>query len=320
MLRQSIVWNATIELHRSSELLKLLADPSRIRLLALLGSEELTVAELAQALRLKQPRVSTHLSKLKEAGLVVDRRAGVAAYYRCPLDELPAATRELWQAVIGGLDDAVLSEDATRKQTVLAARAQAAAWADSVAGDMERHYSPGRSWEALLRALVPLLRCGDVLDLASGDGVLAELLAAQVQSLVCVDISPRVVAAARERLRRHRHITVREGDMHALPLAEASVDLVLMLQALPYTEQPAQVFGECHRVLRPGGRLIATALARHGHRSVVAPYGHRNLGYTEVELKRHASKAGLCDIVVGSGGSESRPPHFRTLWLSASKD
>lgn len=298
--------------------MRTLADTSRLRLLKLLIDEELTVAELAAITRLKQPRVSTHLSKLKEAALVVDRRAGVAAYYRCCIDELPAPFLALWTALINNIDDAVLSEDLQRRRQVLSARSRAASWPDSVAGDMERHYSPGRTWEALMRASVQLLDLGDVLDIASGDGALAELLAPRTRTLTCVDLSERVVEAASKRLAGQPNVRLVCGDMHALPVADSSFDLVLLLQALPYSDDPQRAFSQAWRVLRSGGRVLATVLDEHDHRSSVAPFGHKNQGYAQKQLQQLAATAGFVDIEISAGGAEARPPHFRT-WVVAAR-
>src|ERR1700753_3968723 len=124
-----------MDLATASSVLRLLADPTRVRLLALLEREELTVAELSAVLHLAQPRVSTHLAKLKEAGLVRDRRAGVSAYYRFNT-ELDEKSEALLQALTSNIDDAVIQEDARRLPAMLAQRARAEGWADSVAGDM----------------------------------------------------------------------------------------------------------------------------------------------------------------------------------------
>ncbi|WP_295361851.1 metalloregulator ArsR/SmtB family transcription factor, partial [Arenimonas sp.] len=282
-----------MDLDAWSACLKVLSDPTRVRLLALLEREELTVAELAAITRLAQPRVSTHLARLKEADLVRDRRAGVSAYYRFNGDGLEPGESRLWEALRDSTDDPLLRQDAERLPAVLATRAADQNWADSVAGDMERHYSPGRTWEALARSTLPLLEPGDVLDVASGDGVLAELLAPHSRRYVCVDSSARVVNAARERLRRYRHVEVLEGDMQALQFPAASFDLVLLMHALTYAERPAQAVAEAARVLRPGGRLVATCLGKHEHRAAVTPYGHVNLGFSARELRKHAEKAGL---------------------------
>ena len=195
-----------MDLATASSALRLLADPTRVRLLALLEREELTVAELAAVLHLAQPRVSTHLAKLKEADLVRDRRAGVSAYYRAN-SEGDEHAHTLLKLLREGIDDALLREDAARLPAVLAQRARAQGWADSVAGDMERHYSPGRTWETVARALLQLLETGDVLDIASGDGLTAELLAPHARSIVCVDSSERVVEAARSRLQAFANVT-----------------------------------------------------------------------------------------------------------------
>jgi SAM-dependent methyltransferase len=304
-----------MDLEGWSSRLKVFADATRVRLLALLEREELTVAELSAITRLAQPRVSTHLARLKEAGLVRDRRAGVSAYYRFDEAALDPAQRALWRSIGACSDDPLLRQDAERVPAVLATRAADQNWADSVAGDMERHYSPGRTWEALARSALPLLEPGDLLDIASGDGVLAELLAPHARRYVCVDASPRVVAAASERLRRFDNVEVLEGDMHALPLPDAGFDLVVLMHALTYAARPAQAVAEAARVLRPGGRLLLSSLARHEHRAVVEAYGHVNLGFAEKDLRRFIERAGLRVASSETVTREKRPPHFEVVSL-----
>ena len=304
-----------MDLEGWSAVLKTFADATRVRLLALLEGEELTVAELSAITRLAQPRVSTHLARLKEAGLVRDRRAGVSAYYRFDENALDDAQRALWQALSLGSDDPLLRQDAERVPGVLAARAADANWADSVAGDMERHYSPGRTWESLARSALPLLVPGDVLDVASGDGVLAELLAPHSGRYVCLDASRRVVNAASERLRTHPNVEVREGDMHALPFADASFDLVVMMHALTYSAKPAHAVAEAARVLRPGGRVLLSSLGRHAHAAAVEPFGHVNLGFSQKDLQKFIEKAGLQLQDAGTVTRERRPPHFEVVAL-----
>ena len=308
-----------MDLEGWSSRLKVFADATRVRLLALLELEELTVAELSAITRLAQPRVSTHLAKLKEAGLVRDRRAGVSAYYRFDEAALDPAQRTLWHALSTGSDDPLLRQDAERVPGVLAMRAADQNWADTVAGDMERHYSPGRTWEAMARSALPLLETGDVLDIASGDGVLAELLAPHAHRYVCVDASQRVVAAASERLRRYPNVEVREGDMHALPFKDGSFDLVVLMHALTYAAKPAQAVAEGARVLRKGGRMLLSSLARHEHRSVVEAYGHQNLGFSEKDLRKFAEKAGLRIVNCETVTRERRPPHFEVISLIGEK-
>jgi len=307
-----------VDLAATSALLRLLSDPTRVRLLALLEREELTVAELSAVLRLAQPRVSTHLAKLKEADLVRDRRAGVSSYYRYN-GELDAREGALLRALKDNVDDAMLRDDERRLPGVIAKRTRAEGWAESVAGDMERHYSPGRTWESLARGMTQLVETGDVLDIASGDGVLAELLAPRARSIVCVDASPRVVEAARLRLKGCSNVEVRAGDMHALDFPADRFDLVLLMHALTYTEKPAAVVAEGARVLRKGGRLLAATLGRHAHRTAVEPFEHRNLGFGVEELGGFARAAGLEVIACERLTRERRPPHFEVMSLLARK-
>ena len=307
-----------MDLATASSVLRLLADPTRVRLLALLEREELTVAELAAVLHLAQPRVSTHLAKLKEASLVRDRRAGVSAYYRAN-NEGDQAQHDLLCSLRSSIDDALLREDAARLPGVLANRAREEGWADTVAGDMERHYSPGRTWETLARSLLQLLETGDVLDIASGDGITAELLAPHAHSIVCVDSSERVVEAASKRLHAFTNVQVIHGDMHALELGEQRFDLVLMLHALTYAERPAQAVAEAARVLRPGGRLLAVTLGQHDHRAVVQPFDHRNLGFSNAQLDGYARSAGLTVISCNRLSRERKAPHFEVISLLARK-
>ncbi len=303
-----------MDLAGCSALFRLLADPTRVRLLALLEHDELTVAELAAVTRLAQPRVSTHLAKLKEAGVVHDRRAGVSAYYRLNT-EGDATLAALWLTLKAQTEDAVLREDAKRLPGVLAKRAREENWADAVAGDMERHYSPGRTWEAVGRGIANLLTLGDVLDVASGDGVLAELLAPHARSIHCVDSSARVIGAARERLKPLTNVVVALGDMHDLRFDDESFDVVLLMHALTYSDKPASALAEAARVLRPGGKVLATTLVRHAHKRAVEPFDHRNLGFTVEELGKLARKAGIAVLRCAPSSRERRPPHFEVLTL-----
>ncbi len=308
-----------MDLETWSSCLKVFADATRVRLLALLEREELTVAELSAITQLAQPRVSTHLARLKEAGLVRDRRSGVSAYYRFDEAILAPAQRALWQSIAQIDDDPLLRQDRERVASVLATRASDQNWSDSVTGDMERHYSPGRTWEALARTALPLLWPGDVLDIASGDGVLAELLAPHAHRYVCIDANERVVETSSARLRRIPNVEVRAGDMHALPFEDGSFDLVVLMHALTYSSRPAQAVQEAARVLRKGGCLLLSSLAKHEHRSVVEAFGHVNLGFKAKELCKFTEKAGLrvanCETVT----RERRPPHFEVISLTGIK-
>lgn len=306
-----------MDLQLASQHLRLLSDSTRLRLLLCLEQEELSVAELAAITQLAQPRVSTHLARLKEAQLVVDRRDGVSVFYRMASDIQDDALAHLWHTLRQQADDPLVEQDRERIPQVLAARN--GKWADAVAGDMERHYSPGRTWEATARALTLLVNPGDVLDIASGDGVLAELLAPRARSITCLDLSRRVVEAGKKRLADRPNVRFEQGDMHDLPVDDGSVDTAFLMHALTYTRKPEAVFREVARVLRPGGQLLAVTLGRHRHEKAVAPFDHQNLGFQPEALADLAGNAGLEVLVCAMGAVEKRPPNFQVLNLLAER-
>lgn len=308
-----------MDLQHASQHFRLLSDSTRLRLLMLVDREELSVAELAAITQLAQPRVSTHLAKLKEAGLVSDRRDGVSVYYRMAATIADPSLDALWELLRTNTSDPLIQQDSERIPQVLNARGGGSNWADSVAGDMERHYSPGRTWEVTTRTIVQLLELGDVLDVASGDGVLAELLAPRSRSIHCLDISQRVVDAGKERLRNYSNVSFAAGDMHELPVADASFDTVLLMHALTYTNNPQKVFNEAYRVLRPGGRLLAATLQEHPHKNAVMAYNHLNLGFTHSQLQKFCTNAGLEPQNIQLSAVEKRTPNFEVLTLMAGK-
>src|SRR5215831_6921317 len=168
--------------------LHLFGDETRVRLISLLARHDLTVAELTAVTQLAQSRVSTHLGKLREAGVVRDRRNGTSTVYALNDGSMPADARRIWSLVESQVDeDAVLAADRSRADAVVSARERGGRWPDAFAGEMERHYSPGRTWEATAHAFVGLARLGDVLDAGAGDGTIAQFLAPRARSITCVD-------------------------------------------------------------------------------------------------------------------------------------
>jgi ArsR family transcriptional regulator len=301
----------SLSLAQGTELCGLLADVSRLRLLLLLETSELSVAELTEITSLTQSRVSTHLSHLKRAGLVQSKRVGTAALYSAT--ESDGSASEFWQLLRGRIDDAQARLDRERAEQAILARKHGQTWAESVAGRMELHYSPGRTWEATARAVIGLLQLGDVLDLASGDGVLAELISGHARSVTCVDISATVIAAARKRLAHFSNVQFHEADMHQLPLADASFDHIFAMHALPYSHAPQRVLREAARLLRPGGRMIITTLNAHRHEAAKQAYDHVNLGMTPEQLRRQLQQAGLSVESCRISSRESRPPYFEVV-------
>jgi ArsR family transcriptional regulator len=299
-----------LSLGQSTQLYRLLGDPSRLRLLALLETHALSVAELTEITGLAQSRVSTHLSRLKRAGLVRDQRQGAAALYSAAES---GRVEELWQALRSRLDDPILRLDRERAEQVLLARRSGQTWAESVAGRMELHYSPGRTWEATARALMGLLDLGDTLDVASGDGVLAELIAEHATSVTCVDISATVLSAARKRLHGTASVGFCRADMHRLPFADKSFDHVFAMHALPYASDPSKAIVEMARLLRSGGRLVISTLAAHQHEAARQVYDHVNLGFSPQTLAQWLKASGLAVESCRITSREPRPPYFEVV-------
>ncbi|MGH8455836.1 MAG: metalloregulator ArsR/SmtB family transcription factor [Stenotrophobium sp.] len=307
-----------LSLKQGTELCGLLADASRLRLLLLLEAHELSVAELTGITGLTQSRVSTHLSLLKRAALVQSKRVGTAALYSATGNGGSAG--ELWNLLRGQIDDAQARLDRERAEQAVLARKHGQTWAESVAGRMELHYSPGRTWEATARALIGLLEPGDVLDLACGDGVLAELLASHARSVACVDISATVIAAARKRLARYTNVHLYEADMHRLPLADASFDHIFAMHALPYSREPLKVLEETARLLRRGGKLVIATLGAHKHEAAMQAYDHLNLGIAPERLRRMLVHCGYTVETCRISSRETRPPYFEVVTALARLD
>jgi ArsR family transcriptional regulator len=301
------------------DLLRLFGDSTRLRLAYLLGKNELTVAEITKITQLPQSRVSTHLGKLRDAGVLRDRREGALAYYAMNESNAPASVHKLWALLGRELSEPLLHSDQERCQAVLRTRHGGASWPETVAGQMERHYSPGRTWEATAIGMLGLLHLGDVLDAGSGDGTIASLLAPRSRRVTCLDISPKVLQACRKRLQGLANVDFVLGDVQTLRFADASFDQVLLLNLLTYATDPARALAEAARVLRPGGDLVVTTLAAHEQGDVTAGYGHVRAGFRAPALREWLTEAGLvvdrCEVT----SRERRPPHFAVVSAFARK-
>ncbi len=260
-------------LGQASSRLALLADGTRMRLLALLDREELTVSELTRSTGLPQSRVSTHLGRLREAGMLRVRREGTSTYYSlCP----DLRRDPLWHAVRATLSDPTLADDQRRLAEVLEARAAGASWADAVAGRMEHHYSPGRTWEATARALLGLLDLGDVLDVGTGRGQLPLILLelGRATSVHGFDWDADKIAAAQAAAAEPPALDARfeVADMTDRETAYPPADTVLLVDVIHYLtiEQQDRVLARAAAAVRPGGRLLLReADSERGWRSAV---------------------------------------------------
>ncbi|HVZ32424.1 MAG TPA: metalloregulator ArsR/SmtB family transcription factor, partial [Polyangiaceae bacterium] len=257
--------------------LNLLGDESRLRLCALLRDRELCVTDLVRVTGIAQSRVSTHLGRLRDAGFVRDRRQGAQCFYALAESALPPAA----QAVLDGAataDDPTLAGDQRRLAELDAERRDGLP--DFAADDLERYYSPGRTWQSLSVGIAGLLDLGDVLDVGAGDGAAAAVLAPYCRSLTCVDVNARLVETVTQRLAKFSHARASVADVHALPFDAAAFDSVLLFHTLTYAADPAKALRECARVLRPRGRLVVLCLDRHEQQEITARYGELHPGFT----------------------------------------
>ncbi|MBA2482008.1 MAG: metalloregulator ArsR/SmtB family transcription factor [Planctomycetes bacterium] len=296
--------------------LRLLGDETRLRVLHLLESEPLTVAELQDVLDLGQSSISGHLAKLKQAGLIHDLPEGSARRYRIR-EDAEARLRSAWSSVRDlSRQEAQFASDARRLSDQL--RNRGTSWVDRVAGSLHREYAPGRTWESLCHGLQAFARFGRCIDVGAGDGAMIELIAPQADSLTCIDPSPAMVAAGTAKVKALGLDSVRYilAPGEQLPLEDASCDAVLFLQSLQYIADPAAALGEAARALAPGGRLLVITLLKHDF-AEANRYGHRHSGFAPEELKRWTrTLAGHRTVTLPA---ETRPPRFQTVILTAVK-
>ncbi len=297
--------------------LKMISDPTRLRILLLLGDESLSVAELQQILGMGQSRISTQLSQLKKEGLVTDQRSGKNNIYSALIPEgLAEIVRE------AGHELPEREKDRSSLRHILRKRKdQVRAYFDDLAGKFGREYVPGRSWKGLAEAMLKILNYDVVADLGAGEGTLSQLIAQRAKKVIAVDNSEKMVEFGKKLARENQlpNLEYRLGDIESPPIDDSSVDLAILSQALHHAEQPAKALSEAHRILKPGGRLIVLDLLQHTFEKARELYYDTWLGFSEVELAEMISSAGFEDVETAIVDREEIPPNFQTLLASASK-
>lgn len=299
-----------------TEHLKLLADPTRIRLLHLLRREELSVAELQEVLGMGQSRISSHLGLLRQGGLVSDRREGKRSFYSLA-GSLPEPLQQLVEAALLSTEtEAEVLQDRQNLDRILDRRRhQSEQYFNEVAGRLGKNYCPGRSWEAIGHCLLHLIPSIDIADLGAGEGVISQLLARRARHVYCIDHSPRMVEVGTQLAREHgiENLDYKLGDMEAVPLTNASVDLVLLSQALHHARHPRRALEEAHRLLRPGGQVLVIDLLEHQFEKARELYADVWLGFTHNSLYRWLREIGFQQVSVDTVARESQEPFFETI-------
>jgi ArsR family transcriptional regulator len=302
-----------IGLTGTSRLLKALADETRLRILHLLGHEELSGTDLMEILNMGQSRISTHVALLKEVGLVVDRKHGRRSLFSIA----PGPAAGLWEDILEEnrsspeLQADLAGLEALRERRKLESRA----YFDRVAAAFGEQILPGRTWEGLARALVQLAPRGRYADLGIGDGMLTLMLSEVAKTVTAVDISPEMLAQLRARAAKQgiTNVETVEGEIEDLPLPDASFDVAVLSQALHHAAHPSRALAEARRILVSGGRLLVIDLLAHTEDWVRDQLQHVHLGFTEVALGELLAEAGFERTVLHRAARDPQPPHFMTL-------
>lgn len=274
------------------DLLRLLSDPTRVRILAALEGEELAVNEIAEVLEISQSRVSNHLRLLRGADLLQARRDGAWTFYRTRIDE-ESAHASLWAAVRRGLrDDDELEADARRRRRVLEQRRKRSRThfgrVNGTLGDLS--LATGTLRDEIVAAAAPRDRVA--VDAGCGDGGLTEVLADRFDRVVAFDHAPERLAAARERVGAP-HVCFALGEVDAVPLADAACDVVFLSLVLHHVPRIPDAIEESWRILRPGGRLVVAELAPHDDEAMRRHGGDLRLGLDPEELLAELARVGF---------------------------
>jgi ArsR family transcriptional regulator len=300
------------------KLLGALADPTRLRILAALRENELSVAELQEVLGVGQSRISNHLSLLKSVGLLRDRREGQRAYYR-----RAEMGREIWSLAEGAAGElGTEARDGEALRRVLGQRQEKSKrYFDAVAGRLGKKYCPGRSWEAVGRLLLTLAPRQVYADLGAGEGLISQLLAARAKKVIAVDHSPRMVEVGRDLAKRSglKNLEYRLGDMDHPPIRPGSVDVAILSQALHHAVHPPRALEAAWKILRPGGTLLVLDLVEHSFEAAREMYADVWLGFSPAELARLLREAKFEGVSVEVVAKEKEGPGFQTLLAVGSR-
>ncbi len=302
--------------------LKILSDSTRLRLLALLLKEELSVAELQEILGMAQSRISSQLALLRQAGFVSDRREGKKAFYSLR-PTLPPKSLALLKSACDAVTD--LPESAEDRdnldRTLQKRRRVSEQYFNLIAGRLGKGHCPGRSWEALGHLALRLVPAITVADLGAGEGLVSQLIAHRAERVWCIDNSPRMIEVGTELAKKNglANLTYKLGDIEAVPLPDKSVDLAILSQALHHANHPQTAVNEAFRILKPGGQLLVLDLKEHNFEKAHELYGDLWLGFKESALHGFLKKAGFQKVEVTAVAREEAEPNFETLLASGIK-
>jgi ubiquinone/menaquinone biosynthesis C-methylase UbiE/DNA-binding transcriptional ArsR family regulator len=317
----------------SLDIFRALADPTRLRIVALLRAMELSVGELAQVLAQSQPRVSRHVKILCDAGLARRRKEG-SWVFLCPGDLARVsplfAALDHWDEV-DGKDHWVLA-DAARLAAVRADRATAAqAYFDAQADQWDAirslHVAESEVESAMNRILEDT-EIGRLVDIGTGTGRMIELFGARASHTIGIDRSPEMLRLARAKLAERSDFSyaLQQGDITRLSLADATADTVILHQVLHFLPAPELAIAEAARLVAADGRLLIVDFAPHQHEELRTSDAHARLGFSDMQIAAWFASAGLeidrSEELVGGPltvklwcGIKSRETHLKVVGL-----
>ncbi|MBU1325820.1 MAG: metalloregulator ArsR/SmtB family transcription factor [Alphaproteobacteria bacterium] len=278
------------------EALRGAGEPTRLRILALLATEELSVMELSGVLEQSQPRVSRHLKLLTDAGLIERFPDGARVFYRLSSE---TSARRLIDAVLDLLDDVDGEADQRRLDAVRRERAaEAEAWFDQIAPSWDRIRSHHVRESAVEEAILAAAGGGPfdrMVDLGTGSGRMLTLLGKNARTAIGLDLSQNMLNIARANVARAGidKVELRHGDVFATRLPDMTADLVVVHQVLHYLTDPGAAVAEAARLVRPGGRLLIVDFAPHAMEQMRDEHQHRRLGFDDAEMRRWLAAGGL---------------------------
>ncbi len=279
---------------RLLDIFRALGDPTRLRIFALLRRMELSVGELAQVLGQSQPRVSRHIRILADAGLTTRRREGSWVFLALAVDPAHEPLLAAIDQTAGEwAEDDAARLDAVRAERVAAAGRYFAAHADD--WDAIRSlYISEQQVEAAMAAMLGERPIGRLVDLGTGTGRMLELFGRTAARAVGVDRSPEMLRLARAKLADAVPTAeLRQGDLTALPLADATADTVILHQVLHFVPQPASALAEAARLVAASGRMLIADFAPHDREELRSRDAHQRLGFSDTQIEAWLASAGL---------------------------
>jgi ubiquinone/menaquinone biosynthesis C-methylase UbiE len=302
------------------DVVRAIGEPTRLRILALLSHGEMAAGEMSTVLNQSQPRVSRHLKLLAEANLIERRPEGAWVFFR--LNDKDSAGK-IALAILAELParDFIIARDLERLAQVQAHREQQAqAYFEAAAEEWEtlrRLHQPDEAVEAALSEAIEAKRFDFHIDLGSGTGRMLEVFAPFTDRGEGIDSSRKMLALARARFDGSggKTLSVRQGDILALPYADHSADLVTIHQVLHYLREPQLAIAEASRVLAIGGMLLIADFAPHNFEELREKHAHRRLGFTDQEIANWCQMAGLSVMATSHVAPRSQQEGLTvTIW------